>query len=187
MLKEISPYDLKFNPAAVFAGSWMLITAGNEKDGYNTLTASWGQIGSLWSSTGAQNTSPGGLPVATIFVRPQRYTKEFLDKESYYTIGIYDNQYKKALSYLGARSGREEDKVAKAGLKPVFIDDTTYIDGAELVLICRKLYQAPILESGFVDQEVMEKTFPQKDYQEMYIGQIEKVLISEEAYEKYAK
>ena len=40
MLKEVSYKDLKFNPFRLIGDEWMLVTAGNEKDGCNTMTAS---------------------------------------------------------------------------------------------------------------------------------------------------
>lgn len=184
MLKEISPYDLKFNPMDVFAGEWMLLTSGNKELGYNTMTISWGQIGSLWSNN-TRDPKHLGLPVATVYVRPQRYTKEFIDRDNYFTLSFFDSKFKKALSYLGSRSGRDEDKISAVGLKPVFLDNTTYISEANLVLICKKLYQAPIIEEGFVDQTIREKTYPLKDYHDMYIGLIEKVLIDDSVLDKY--
>lgn len=183
-LKEVSPYDLKINPLESFSGDWMLLTAGNKESGYNTMTVSWGQIGNLWQD-GNLHGPHWGLPVTTVFVRPQRYTKKFMDEHNYYTLAVYNKKYKKALAYLGAKSGRDEDKVAVQGLSPVFIDNTTYIGGADLVLICRKLYQAPILDENFVDQNVKERTYPLKDYHDMYIGQIEKVLVAPELLDKY--
>lgn len=48
MLKEVSYKDLKFNPFRLIGDEWMLVTAGNEKDGCNTMTASWGGIGCMW-------------------------------------------------------------------------------------------------------------------------------------------
>lgn len=52
MLKEVSYKDLKFNPFRLIGDEWMLVTAGNEKDGCNTMTASWGGIGCLWGQKG---------------------------------------------------------------------------------------------------------------------------------------
>ena len=45
--KEINLTDLQFNPFTKIGSQWMLITAGN-KDGFNTMTASWGGMGVLW-------------------------------------------------------------------------------------------------------------------------------------------
>ena len=45
-MQEISYKDLKFNPFNLIGGEWMLVTAGNEQTGCNTMTASWGQVSS---------------------------------------------------------------------------------------------------------------------------------------------
>lgn len=184
-MKEISPFDLKINPFEVFSGDWMLLTAGNKENGYNTMTISWGQLGSLWGDRSGKR--KWGHPVSTVYVRPQRYTKEFMDREEYYTISIYDKKLKKALFYLGDKSGRDEDKVKNIGLDPVFYDNTTYIGNAELVLVCKKLYQAPILDENFIDESVKERCYPEKDYHEMYIGLVEKVLVKEDCLDKFTK
>ena len=174
-MKEINAYDLKINPMHAIAKEWMLITAGDDKSGYNTMTASWGHMGSIWGSG-------GGMPTAICYVRPQRYTRQFIDREPMYTLSFLPvDQYRKALSYLGSRSGRDEDKVTNAGLHPVFGDGYTYFEEANLVLVCRKVYQTPILESGFVDTKVLNDAYPDRDFHDMYIGEIVKVLVSEDS------
>ena len=45
--KEIAIDELSFNPFDKIAKQWMLITAGN-KEGSNTMTASWGGLGIMW-------------------------------------------------------------------------------------------------------------------------------------------
>ena len=129
-------------------------------------------LGSIWGHGGKSATS-------TIFVRPQRYTKEFVDREELYTLCFFPEGYREQLAYLGFHSGRDEDKVAKVGLTPVFSDGTTYFNEANLVLICKKLYRAPILEEGFIDKSIVDDCYPDKDFHDMYIGSIEKVLIAE--------
>ena len=49
-LKEINYKDMKFNPFNLIGGEWMLVTAGNELSGCNTMTASWGHLGFLWGN-----------------------------------------------------------------------------------------------------------------------------------------
>lgn len=164
-LQKIDVNDLSLNPMDKIAHEWMLITAGNQERGYNTMTASWGHLGSIWGHG-------GGKPTSVIFVRPQRYTKEFVDREEYYTLSFFPEAYKKALGYLGSHSGRDEDKVAATGLTPVFDGKTTWFAEANLVLVCRKLYRAPIVEEGFLDQKVLNDAYPQRDFHDMYIGEI---------------
>lgn len=171
LMKEISVSELNLNPMIKIAKEWMLITAGCGERGYNTMTASWGHLGSIWGHG-------GGMPTACAYVRPQRYTKEFMDREELYTLSFFDG-YKKELAYLGSHSGRDEDKVAKMGLTPVFGDGYTYFAEASLVLVCRKLYRAPLVEEGFLDKSIIEDHYPQRDYHDLYIGEIVKVLTAE--------
>ena len=168
-MKEISLSQLNINPVTAISEGWMLLTAGCEDRGYNTMTCSWGHIGSIWGHGDSAAT-------AVCYVRPQRYTKEFIDREDLYTLCFFPETYKKALGYLGSHSGRDGDKVAEAGLTPVFADGYTYFAEASLVLVCRKLYRAPLLEESFLDKTVMEKNYPQRDFHDLYIGRIEKIL-----------
>ena len=95
--------------------------AGNEQSGYNTMTASWGHLGCLWGHN---------APTAVIYLRPLRYTKEFVDREGYFTLCVMDKSFKKQKAYLGNVSGRDEDKIAKAGLIPVYADNSVYFEEA---------------------------------------------------------
>ena len=167
-MREISVHQLLMNPMDKIADQWMLITAGDEK-GYNTMTASWGHLGYIWHQNGRT------LPTSVIYLRPQRYTKEFVDREELYTLCFFPDQ-KKELAYLGSHSGRDGDKVAAVGLTPVFGEGYTYFAEAELVLVCRKLYRAPLLEEGFLDRDIVEKNYPNRDFHDLYIGEIVKVL-----------
>jgi flavin reductase (DIM6/NTAB) family NADH-FMN oxidoreductase RutF len=171
-MKEIAVSELMLNPMTMIAKEWMLVTAGNEKHGYNTMTASWGHLGSIWGHG-------GGLPTAVVYLRPQRYTKEFVDREELFTISVFPEQYKKDLGYLGVVSGRDKDKVAATNLTPVFADDTTYFAQAKLVLICRKLYRGTLTEEGFIDKSILTDHYPNRDLHDMYIGEIVKVLVSD--------
>ncbi len=175
-MKEVSLKDLSLNPMTMVSSDWWLITAGNRERGYNTMTASWGHLGSLWGRPGAGG---HGLPTAIVFIRPQRYTKEFTDREDLFTLSVFPPERHEALAYLGSHSGRDGDKVAAAGLTPVFEDGTTYFSEAKLVFVCRKLYAAPITEEGFTDKEIADCNYPKKDFHTMYVGEIVKVLAEE--------
>lgn len=135
------------------------------------MTCSWGHLGSIWGHG-------GGMPTAVCYVRPQRYTKEFIDREELYTLSFFDGR-RKELGYLGSHSGRDGDKVADVGFTPVFGEGYTYFAEAKLVLVCRKLYRAPLLEEGFIDKQTLEDNYPQRDFHDLYIGEIVKVLVAE--------
>lgn len=87
---------------------WMLVTAG-DKQKANTMTASWGGLGVMW-----------GKEVAFIVIRPQRYTKEFIDGGEHLSLCVLDESHRKTLSYLGTVSGRTEDKIQNSGLTLAF-------------------------------------------------------------------
>ena len=111
-------------------------------------------------------------------MRPSRYSKNYLDKEEDFTLSQFAPEYKKALGYLGSHSGRNEDKIKATGLTPVFSDKSTYFAEADLVFICRRLYQAPLLETGYVDRELIDFNYPDRDFHEVYLGEIVKVLVA---------
>ena len=164
MFNKIEPKEITRNPFTLIGDDWMLVTA--EKDGKaNTMTASWGGVGILWGKT-----------VATIYIRPQRYTKEFLDAVDHFSLSVLPAEHKKTLGYLGSVSGRDEDKIAKSGLTLAHEAETPYFDEAELVLVCRKLYKQDMDSACFLDKECDEKWYAAKDYHAVYIAEIEQVL-----------
>ena len=148
------------NPFAAIGDQWMLITAGTE-DRCNTMTASWGGLGVLW-----------GAPMATAYIRPQRYTKEFVDREEYFTLAFFGEEGRKALQLCGSKSGRDIDKVKECGLTVMKDREAPYFAEAELVFVCRKLYAQDFDPVCFVDRELEGKNYPTKDYHRMYIGEI---------------
>ena len=159
-MKEIPVSQLLLNPVDKIGREWMLCTAGGEGS-YNTMTCSWGHLGCLWN-----------LPTAICYVRPQRYTKEFVDREELYTLCFFDGR-KKELGYLGTHSGREEDKVAAVGLTPAFGDGYTYFEEAKLVLVCKKLYAQDLAGSFVTDAGPIDKFYGKAgNWHRMYIGQV---------------
>ncbi|MEY8426944.1 flavin reductase [Lachnospiraceae bacterium 46-15] len=165
--KEIKPEELQKNPFTMIGKEWLLVTA--EKDGKaNTMTASWGGMGVMW-----------GKNTAFIVLRPQRYTKEFVDSTETFSLSVLDESFRKTYGYLGSVSGRSEDKIAKSGLTITHEGTTPYFKEADTVLICRKLYAQEYQPECFLDTDTEKKWYPDKDYHTMYIAEIKKVLIKE--------
>lgn len=162
--KEIKPEELQKNPFTMIGKEWLLVTA--EKEGkVNAMTASWGGVGVMW-----------GKNVAFIVIRPQRYTKEFIDAADTVSLSVLGEEHRKTLGYLGSVSGRDEDKITKSGLRVSHIDGTPYFEEANTVIIGRKLYAQEYRPECFIDKAADEKWYPGKDYHTMYILEIEKVL-----------
>lgn len=174
-MREIPFEELKINPLTLIGDQWMLLSAGNEQDGCRTMTISWGSLGSLWHLPGRK--AFRGLPTATVYVRPQRYTKEYIDSHEYFTLSVMPEKYRKEVTYLGRVSARDEDKIAKSGLTPVYADGTVYFKDAILVLVCRKIFHSAMKEEDFLDPAIIDESYPQKDFHDIYIGEIVKTLV----------
>ena len=158
MFKSFDVKDLQMNPFEYIGSKWMLITAGSN-EAFNTMTASWGTMGVLWNK-----------PVSQCFIRPGRYTYEFIEKNDFYTLCFFDEKYRDALKFCGAKSGRDVDKVKVTGLTPVVHQSgAVYFEEAELVLVCRKLYHEDIDPNNFKISDI-ENNYPHKDYHRMYTG-----------------
>lgn len=164
MFQELQPKQLTENVFSLFDDRWTLITAGT-RDHCNTMTASWGGLGVLWHKN-----------VATIYVRPQRYTFEFLENSPAFTLSFFGEEWRKALAYCGRVSGREEDKFAHCGFHAAMEgEDAPYIQEANLVLVCRKLYWND-LDPAHMDGTALQH-YKNHDYHRMYIAEITKVLV----------
>lgn len=161
--KELDINNFTCNPFNKIGNEWMLITSGN-RNIFNTMTASWGSLGVMW-----------GKNVAFTFIRPQRYTKQFIDSNDKFSICFFNQNYKKILSYLGTTSGRYENKIKKSGLTPIFLDNIPCFYQADLILICKKMYKQDLKPEFFLDNSLDSKWYPSKDYHSMYVSEIEKV------------
>ncbi len=163
MFHEVNPLELSCNPFQMIGKDWALVTAGDET-GCNTMTVSWGNMGIMWNKN-----------IVTVFIRPQRYTKEFLDRFDNFTLSIYEESSRDALKLCGSKSGRDMDKIKAAGLTPVHENGTTYFAEARLVLECRKIYLDKIRPEGFLDPSI-QKNYLENDYHLIYMGEITRVL-----------
>ncbi|MCL2098275.1 MAG: flavin reductase [Bacteroidales bacterium] len=158
--KQVNITELHESPVQMIGKEWMLITAGNST-AFNTMTASWGGLGELWNK-----------PVAFIFVRPQRYTFDFLEREDYFTLSFYNENYREALTICGTKSGRDTDKVKEAGLTPLYTPLGVAFGEARVIIECRKIYGDFLQPEAFIDGSIAENIYPQSDYHKMYVGEI---------------
>ena len=120
-----------------------------------------GRFGELW-----------GKHVATVYVRPQRHTHFFMDMCDTFSISFLPEADHRIMEYCGKKSGREVDKAAETGLRPIFDHNTILFEQSELTIVCRKLYVQRIDPAGFIDRECDTKNYPNHDYHDMYIGEI---------------
>jgi flavin reductase (DIM6/NTAB) family NADH-FMN oxidoreductase RutF len=139
------------------------LLAAGDKVKSNAMTIGWGGIGTLWGRT-----------ALTVYVAEKRYTKEFMDKAEYFTVMAFDVEHSKVLTYMGRKSGRDEDKAAALGLHTAYTaNGTPYYTEAEMVIECKIMYAAPF------DPQYFKSEIPQKMYanfpagiHSMYIGEV---------------
>ena len=127
--QEIAPTEIDLNPVRMIDQDWLEVSAGKEGN-MNLMTISWGTIGELWNK-----------PVFIVYVSTSRYTHKFMEENDYFTVTHFPESMRDKLSYLGRVSGRDEDKVAGAGLTVEFTElgNPIYAE-ADLAIECRKIY-----------------------------------------------
>ncbi len=170
---SINPEQFNSNLFELFSQQWFLLTAGDFVSGeVNTMTVSWGLLGYLWNR-----------PVATVVVRPQRWTMKFIEKYDSFTLSAFPETMRGALELCGSKSGRGTNKIADAGLTMI---ESEHIDApgfaeAELIIECRKLYTGELTPKGFSNKNIPKEIYEQDDFHKIFIGGIEHI----SAIEKY--
>lgn len=168
MFKKIDITELSFNPFTKIGKEWMLITGGTIEN-FNTMTASWGQLGVLWNKN-----------VLTCYIRPNRYTYEFIENGEYFTASFFSEEHRKALSYCGSHSGRDCDKMAETGLVPAELDNGVGFEQADMIFVCCKLYSYDMHENGFLtDDGIPAQAYGKDPYHRAYIAEITAVYVKE--------
>lgn len=161
--EKIDICSVKDNFTKMIRDDWALLTAGT-RDNFNTMTVSWGMSGELW-----------GKDVVAVFVRPQRYTFEFMESNDEFTLSFFGGEYKKALAFCGSKSGRDHDKAKECAITPLPLGPATAFDEAELVIRCKKIAASDMSPDSFLDPEIA-KNYPNRDYHRVYIGEVTEVL-----------
>ena len=155
----------KENAFDLIGKEWMLVTAGTE-DKFNTMTASWGGVGILWNKH-----------VAFLFIRPERYTHDFIEDNERLTLSFYGEEYRKALQLCGTKSGRDTDKVKECDFTPLKLESGAMtFEESRMTLDCRKLFKTEMTEANFIDREIIEKQYgAHGGWHTVYVVEIEGV------------
>lgn len=161
--RPIDPASLSVKIHNLFANQWLLLAAGDfQLKRYNAMTIAWGSLGTMWNK-----------PCALIVVRPQRYTRIFLEEFNTFTLSAFRPAFREALQVLGSKSGRDGNKIATSGLTPTAstaVGAPSFAE-AELVIECRKAYWQDMDPKGFAAPWVAAN-YPGKDYHRIYFGEI---------------
>ena len=147
-----------------FGGANALLTAGN-REGCNTMTIGWFQAGRLWN-----------LRTCSVYVRPERYTYQFMERADYFTVSVLPEDRKDAMALCGTKSGRDMDKIKACGLTLRYgAGDAPFFDEAELVLVCRKIFvqdmdPACVLPAG--EEKILPSYGAKGGWHRIYTGEI---------------
>lgn len=160
-MKKIDARELLVRPVELIGDQWMLITAGS-RENFNTMTANWGTLGYLWNK-----------PVAVVFVRPERFTYEFMEATEEFTLTFFGQQQRDALKLCGSASGRDTDKVGATGLTPMVTErGNITFEQATLFMECRKLYTDMLRAESFIDRSLLDKWYSAGSLHKMYVAEI---------------
>ena len=164
-MQELAIKDLTENFFEAIGKEWMLVTSGS-KEKFNTMTASWGGIGFLWNKA-----------VAFIFIRPERYTYEFIEKNDMLTLSFLGSGNRSIYNICGSKSGRDTDKIKESGLLPLTTPDgNVTFEQARLTLECRKLYGQLLSPEHFIDKSLPDKWYgAQGNFHKVYVVEILRV------------
>lgn len=130
--KEINPLDYAKEILQALPKGILLVTEA--EDCVNAMIIGWGAIGIEW-----------GKPIFTVYVRESRFTYELLEKNPVFTVCVpYGKDIdQKIVKICGAKSGRDTDKIAAAGLTLVDGEaiSTSAVKQLPLTLECKIVWQ----------------------------------------------
>ncbi|MBP3783617.1 MAG: flavin reductase [Butyrivibrio sp.] len=165
VFQPVDPTDVDEGPFK-FTGLKVLVTAGSG-DKVNTAAASFGAVGYLWNRR-----------VVYIFLREKRFTRELVEQNGAFSLSFLNHdEFRGAIKYIDAVSGRDENKIAGARLNVNYDDGIPFIDEADNVITCKLLYYQEFSEDGIVDKGIIDEFYKNGDYHMVYVGEIKKILI----------
>jgi flavin reductase (DIM6/NTAB) family NADH-FMN oxidoreductase RutF len=161
-MKEIDPQAFETKPVELFdKAALLLVESGGVR---NAMAIAWGGLGVLWSR-----------PALTVYVRDSRYTHELMETCSSWSVNFFAER-RDLIKYFGMVSGRDEDKIAKSGLRVEKVESTPIFPEADLVIVARKLIGIPLPDDKILDPAINERLYMGGGFHSMYSGEILKIL-----------
>lgn len=162
MFEKISIFDVNENAVKLFKIDNPIVVFGDINK-HNGLTVAWGTLGCLWSKD-----------IATVYVKPNRYSFEFANNCEYFSIVWFDESIRKEINRVyGSMSGKNVDKEKLCNLTPIELDNSVAYKEASLVIVCKKIYQNPLNKDNILSEEVLSKPLYQDGlFHSEYYGEI---------------
>jgi flavin reductase (DIM6/NTAB) family NADH-FMN oxidoreductase RutF len=140
-----------------------LLLVGTKKDGKsNVMALGWGCVGVMWNKK-----------VFIVLVRPTRFTHEFIEETSEFTVNVPDEGMKKIVAHCGRVSGRKHNKFKESKLhlikgKKVKVP---VIKECKIHYECRVIHKLKI-NSKLVPEKVKETFYPKGNFHTVFFGEI---------------
>ena len=148
MKKELIPTgvfeDMKLLDSFTTPKMPAIVSAGT-KESHNSCVIGWGLLGVAWSK-----------PLFIVYVKPDRYTYQFMEKSDYFTVNFIKKSLYKKFRIYGNKSGRDINKEEESGAQIQFLDNggITFKE-AEEVYICKMMTKIQ-LEDKNLSPEIIE-------------------------------
>ncbi len=159
-MKEIAYNQYAKETLEILSKGALLTVKSGEK--VNAMTIGWGSIGFMW-----------GKPVFMAMVRPSRFTHDMLESTNEFTVAIPRGDAREALRVCGSESGREVDKLPRAGLStlPAQKVDAPLLDCPGIHFECKVLYRQDMGQEN-LNPATGQTWYPSGDYHTLYFGEI---------------
>ena len=157
----MDPRNFNENVFSMLHPQGALLVAGDLKQA-NVMTISWGQVGIMWHKS-----------IFIIYVRPNRHTLTFIQKNLEFTINIMPIGSEEILKFCGTHSGKDTDKFQACKLTKIASQKikTPSIKEALVSFECRVLYQDRIKKENFINQTCLG-LYPKQDFHHVFWGEI---------------
>ncbi|MCX6251056.1 MAG: flavin reductase family protein [Bacteroidetes bacterium] len=159
MRTQKGSFDLFQKTIEILDGNGALLVSGSPP---NAMTIGWGTIGIIW-----------GRPIFIVYVRPTRYTYQLMEKSEDFSVNFLLGKYSAEIGICGARSGRDTDKISRCNFTMVkgLLIPTPYIAESDFHYECR-IIERNTLDPGTLDQLIINRYYPIKDFHRLYFGEI---------------
>ena len=142
-----------------------ILSVGN-KNLYNSMTIEWGSLGVAFKK-----------PIFTVYVKPDRYTYEVMEKSDIFTVNFIERKLMKKFAVYGTKSGKDINKEEEAGTHIKFMDKGITFDEAVEVYVCKKMAKS-VIDEKTMDPYIKElyrnnvKVYRTEVPHVLYIGEI---------------
>ena len=160
MLELVTADKLQLDIFSVFGTNNGLLMAGDKNDA-RVMTIGWANPGRTWN-----------IPTCIVYVRPERYTYEYMERFDYFTVSVLPMALHDKVIYCGIHSGRDTDKIKNCGFPLQYgMGEAPFIASADWTLVCKKLYVQDLSPKGVTDSRVL-RSYTREGWHRMYIGQV---------------